>query len=354
MPYLRDTWYVGSWGDEITAGRLLPRTILEIPVLFFRRESDGAVVAMCDRCPHRFAPLHLGRHKGDAVQCIYHGLTFDASGRCIHNPQGAIPRAAVVQTYPTVERDGIVWIWLGRAEAADPCVVPDFSFLTSAPKTARIQGYIASTGHYELMTDNILDLSHIDFLHTTSLGSGSISTVRPEVTQGGDTVTIRWVSGRQKAAPIYDPFLPEPGGIVDQVMEVTWYPPGLMKLTNAMHPVGHGPERSVVSTNVHLMTPESPTSTHYFYTGIRNFAVDDAAINDRRSAAVRAAFVDEDKPMIEAVQRSMGSNTDILAMVPILLPSDAGAIRARRILRKLLEAEAAKGAPPNAHAGLST
>jgi phenylpropionate dioxygenase-like ring-hydroxylating dioxygenase large terminal subunit len=165
MPkFLSNIWYVAAWADEV-AENLLARTILSKHLVLYRK-SDGQVVAMDDRCPHRFAPLHMGNRVGDHIECSYHGLRFDCSGRCVFNPHGngEIPKKAMVQTYPLVERYGLLWIWMGDKDRADQALIPEFSFLTD-PTFQNVKGYTLAEGHYELMTDNIMDLGHIEFLH---------------------------------------------------------------------------------------------------------------------------------------------------------------------------------------------
>src|SRR5687768_10422806 len=116
--YLRNTWYIAAEPQEL-ASRPLARTILERPVVVFRTAS-GKVVALDDRCPHRFAPLSLGHVAGERIQCGYHGAQFDASGACVHVPgQDIVPRVKIA-SYPVVEKHGYVWIWMGdTAGAAD-------------------------------------------------------------------------------------------------------------------------------------------------------------------------------------------------------------------------------------------
>ena len=75
--YLRNAWYVAAWSDDLAEGKLLARTIMKEPIVLYRR-ADGSPAALHDRCPHRFAPLSMGKIvHGDAVQCPYHGLEFD-------------------------------------------------------------------------------------------------------------------------------------------------------------------------------------------------------------------------------------------------------------------------------------
>lgn len=338
MPFLNNAWYAGGWDEELDGGRTLARTILAQSILFFRR-TDGSIAALRNQCAHRYAPLHLGRREGDAIRCAYHGLQYDSDGRCIHSPQASPISGISVRSYPAEQRDGLIWIWMGDRDKARVDLIPNYSFYSDAKPSCRFRDYIHSAGHYELMSDNIMDLSHIDFLHPSSLGPGSISIARPKVTASGDMLHIKWESTGQKAAPIYDPFLPEPGGLVDQELEVVWRPAALMFLTNRMTPVGYPREDSIVGSSAHLMTPESETSTHYFYLGIRNFDVDNAEGNAARAASIKQAFALEDKPMVEAVQGSMGDCTDLLDRLGAYMPADAGALRARKQLKKLIQQE---------------
>src|SRR5260370_11583536 len=114
--YLRNAWDVAGWSDNLADGQLLSRTILKEPIVLFRK-SDGHIAALQDRCPHRFAPLHMGKIVGgDRVQCPYHGLEFDASGACVLNPHGTknIPPRARVRSYPVTEKHKAIWIWMGE------------------------------------------------------------------------------------------------------------------------------------------------------------------------------------------------------------------------------------------------
>jgi vanillate O-demethylase monooxygenase subunit len=117
-PFLRNAWYMAGWSAEI-GNALLRRRLLGVPLLLFRK-MDGNVAALIDRCPHRFAPLSLGERDGDCVTCPYHGLTFDADGRCVRNPfADTLPKGAKVRSFPVAERDGIIWFWPGQRELAD-------------------------------------------------------------------------------------------------------------------------------------------------------------------------------------------------------------------------------------------
>ena len=119
---------MAGWADELQPGRLLARTVTGRPLLIYRADS-GAAFCLLDRCPHRFAPLSMGRLEGASVRCNYHGMRFDGSGACVENPHGAVVSALRVASFPLVERHEILWVWLGEAAAADPRLIPDLSFI---------------------------------------------------------------------------------------------------------------------------------------------------------------------------------------------------------------------------------
>src|SRR5215475_7110115 len=122
--WIANAWYVAAWSHELEAGRLLARTIIDQPLVLYRT-NDGEIVALEDRCCHRFAPLSLGRLEGDELRCMYHGLKFAPDGRCVEIPgQKLIPQSAFVRHYPLVVRGSWVWLWMGDAALADPAAIP--------------------------------------------------------------------------------------------------------------------------------------------------------------------------------------------------------------------------------------
>ncbi|MCZ0954371.1 MAG: aromatic ring-hydroxylating dioxygenase subunit alpha [Rhodospirillaceae bacterium] len=340
MSFLENAWYLAAWQDELKNGELFHRTILNEPVVLYRREK-GSVAAIGGRCPHRFAPLYEGKLKGDIVECPYHGLQFDSSGACIHNPHGNgfIPKTAKIRSYPVVEKHRAIWIWMGDPDAAHESGVPDYSFMTTTPDTAIITGYLPTAANYELLVDNIMDLSHADYLHAGSLGTGGeIGRTKPEIRVSGNDVCCSWWLANAPASPALAMCLPDPSAPADSWLEVTWSPPGNMKLRVGTTPAGKPREYGIDSNSLHIMTPESETATHYFFANTRDFRVDDEAFTNQIREIITTAFRDEDKPMIEAQQRSMGT-TDMWSLNPVILSVDAGPVRVRRMLEKLIEAE---------------
>jgi len=343
VSFLKNAWYVAAWGREVPTEKLLPRILLGEPVVFFRDEK-GAVAGIEDRCPHRFAPLHEGTLEGGQVRCRYHGLEFNGAGACVRNPHGngAIPSAARVKSYRVVEKDLIVWVWMSDESAADESLIPDFSFLTSVPDTARNTGYLPTAANYQLLADNIMDLSHVDYLHPTTLGGGAMTRSRPEVTESGTQVRIKWTVKDDVVPPSFAHHMPDPNAKADQTTQVVWYPPGYMNLSTSVE-VADG--QDICTNNLHLMTPETEERTHYFFANTRNFVQEDGEFNRMLDTILINVFSEEDKPMVEAQQRNMGTS-DLFSLRPVLLACDGGAVRARRTLETLIANEQAMRAQP--------
>ena len=91
----RNAWYPLTWSRNVTR-KLAPHRVLGIDLVVYRTEA-GNVVALHDVCPHRLAPLSMGKLKGDAIECGYHGMTFGSDGICVRIPgQKLIPANAKV------------------------------------------------------------------------------------------------------------------------------------------------------------------------------------------------------------------------------------------------------------------
>lgn len=341
MSFLKNVWYVAALEHELDAGPLA-RKICGEPILLTRL-GDGTPSASSNRCPHRFAPLDQGKIVGDGViQCPYHGLHFDVkTGACVHNPHGdgLIPRAARLLTYPVSIRHGALWIWMGEHTAADPNRIPDFSFISDEGMRT-LAGLIPVNANYQLIADNLMDLSHVEYLHAGGLGSDAIKHGKHEVIQEGDTVfSNRWCPD-DLAPPVWDALFDNYGKPVDHWLNMRWDPPGIMRLDVGVSPAGLGREHGVWAYFNHFLTPETENSTHYFWSVSRPFKLHDTEIDQAIDSTVKIAFVMEDVPIIERVQVMMDGQ-DFDALRPVLLGVDTGALRARRVLKQLRERELA-------------
>lgn len=339
MTWLRNIWYQAGWSSEVGNSAPLVRTILGEPVLFYRT-TDGSLAALLDRCPHRFAPLSAGSIDSDNVVCGYHGLGFGPDGSCTRNPHGAITSTMHVKSYPVAERHSAFWIWMGNAENADVEKIPNLSFIDETPVKARITGYMPTRCNYQLLTDNILDLSHTDYLHPTTLG-GIMTDAKASSREEAGAIIAEWQSEGCEPPKAYKPMVPQ--GLADIWTRVIWRSPALMVLDTGAKPTGIKPLPEDHSLTLHNMVPETETSTHYFFCVTRRFEVDNEEFTQNLRNAVMQAFQDEDKPMLEKQQARIGTE-DFWSLEPILLKSDAAAVRARRLLEKLILAEVENGA----------
>lgn len=327
--YLKNAWYMAAWSADIGSA-MLARRLLGQHLLFFRRE-DGSIAAMEDRCPHRFAPLAMGRKQGDRIACRYHGLEFDSHGRCIHNPfSQLIPPGAHIRTFTVEEQDSIVWLWAGEQSEADPALIPRFDFLNE-PGHKRDTFHIEAD--YRLIIDNLMDLSHIEFLHTDSFGGGG------SILNG--TLAVREQDRQVGALWTMDGIMPPPwatslvaeGERVDHWLDMRWSAPAALEVEVGLARQGQPRTPGIIPPlmGVHVLTPETATASHYFYStapGAQPPVDPDAppAIN---------ALEDEDKPMLEAIQQRMG-DAEFWSLKPAILSVDAASVRVRRKLAKMI------------------
>ena len=332
MSYLLDCWYMAGWAEELDHRGVAARVICDIPIVLFRGKQG--VAAMVDTCPHRFAPLSRGRLVDGALQCNYHGLTFGAGGQCVHNPHGPIARTMRVRAFPAVEKYHAIWIWMGAPECADPALLPDLSFLDIEPeRLVNRGGYIHGKGNYLLYVDNLMDLSHVDFLHTETLGRDSLGNAQQEIEEDARSLTVRWQSRNPQPQPLEIATGAFVSGMqVDRHTEVQWYPPASLRLTVSMSLPGNAPD---VRSVAHMLTPETQTTAHYFYASTPNSLNRDPEYNRQIGDARARVFNTEDSPMIEAVQTRMGA-ADLFSLRPLLLRTDQAAVRVRRRLAALI------------------
>ena len=344
---LRNYWYVAATADEI-GGKPLARTILDEPVVFFRTES-GTAVAFADRCPHRGVPLSIGTVTGDALQCGYHGLRFDADGNCVHIPgQTRIPPDACVRRYPTFERYGLVWIWLNDPDRADPAEAFRFEPMERPGWDASRLAF-HNAFDWRLLVENLMDFTHLTFVHATTIGSIEVAeeaTVKTE--RDGDTVRMTRQMYDIAPAPTYARALGSDANI-DRWLIIDFPPPSFITVNAGVAPAGTGAEKggnngAIERFSLHSITPETETSTHYFWTS----AYDPAAHAPETIAMIAENFQEafsEDVEILELQQERRRENE-------LLIDSnnDTGNMEVRRILQRLAarEARIASAAAPAA------
>ena len=328
-----NAWYVACWSADLAKGQALGRKFLDQDVALFRAEN-GSVNALHDRCPHRFAPLSAGVVRNGILQCPYHGLEFDGSGACTHNPYGPVLRSAAVRSYPIAERHRAIWIWMGDAEAADENLIPDLSVLAEAPDSAFSSGYLHTQCNFEIVIDNILDLTHTDYLHANSIaGTGMTTSSKPVTRETKDGLRVEWLASDIPLSPFHARLYPDIER-ADQVVRMDWYAPAAIRLDAIFMPTGQPEEKGFANLNLHLMTPETKTTTHYFFAATRTYQLEDEALNRSVAEARYKVFSTEDKPILNLVQERMG-DADFWDLKPLLLGVDEAAVRARRWIAKM-------------------
>src|SRR5215213_5090985 len=286
--FLQNCWYVAAWDHELIDGRLLARTILEKPVLLYKGDS-GRVVALDNRCCHRGAKLSNGRMEGDDIRCMYHGLKFDPGGRCIQIPgQDNIPKGLGVKSYPVVERQHLIWIWMGEPAKADPTMILDIPYLAN-PAWRGVPDYMHYDANYLLIVDNLSDFAHLAFVHTKTLGGSEeyayvTKPLAMERLERGFRVE-RWHMNAPPP-PFHKKVLPatEKTRNVDRRNIGHMHIPGNFFLYTTFTPAGSGAEKGKMEgareyRNCQFMTPETRKTSHHFWIYLNNFESDDSTIS---------------------------------------------------------------------------
>ncbi|GAB3628342.1 Toluene-4-sulfonate monooxygenase system iron-sulfur subunit TsaM1 [Pandoraea terrae] len=338
-PYLLNAWYAAALSTEVGPEALFHRKILDTSILLYRKQ-DGTPVAMHDRCPHRFAPLHLGKRQGDEISCPYHALRFDCSGKCTHNPHGNghIPKAAQVKNFPLMEKYGFLWIWMGD-QPADIGLLPDFSELDRGHPNGAGYTYMRMPVNYELILDNVMDLSHIDHVHGEIITTrGQLSPLVPQVQETERSVNARWEWKQTPPLLIFANFLPQPTEEARHYTTVSWTQPANIQLSVGAVQGEKSFDECIGQYDLHTMTPESRFSTHYFFATRRNHNVEDAEYNAIKIKAMHEAFENEDGQIIRSVQEEMGMS-DLFDLNPVLMSNDVAAVKVRRSLKRLIDNE---------------
>ena len=349
--FLRNCWYVAAWDHELIDGRMLARTLLEDHVLLYRGES-GQVVALHDRCPHRGALLSKGRREGDSVRCMYHGIRYDATGRCNQIPgQDMIPPKLRVRSYPIHERNHLVWIWMGDPALADPAEIVDFPYL-SDPRWKGIPDYIHYDANYLLIMDNLSDFGHLAFVHTRTLGGSEeyafvTKPVAIERLPRGFRVE-RWHMNSDPP-PFHRKVIPDKTAKVDRRNIANMHVPAIFYMETMFAPAGSGAEKGNLEgarqyRNCQFMTPETRRATHFFWAYLNDFEGDDANVSRSLHLSLIEGFM-EDKAIIERQQVTLDEDP---AFQMLAIMADAPLTHFRRVLDKLIEADAAATAASGA------
>ena len=346
-----NAWYAAAYDVEVVAA-LLARTICNQKIVMFRK-TDGAVAALEDACWHRLLPLSMGRLAGDQVTCGYHGLVYNAQGRCTHMPsQDTLNPSACVRSFPVVEKHRFVWIWPGDPAKADPALVPDLHWNDDA-QWAGDGKLITVKCDYRLVIDNLMDLTHETFVHGSSIGQQAVAEAPFVATHGDRTATVtRWMENIE-APPFWAGQIRQGRGYegpVDRWQIIRFEAPATVCIdvgvaeagTGAVPPGGNQGDaragdrsKGVNGYVLNTVTPETGKTCHYFWAFARNYCLGQQRLTHQLREGVAGIFR-EDELVLEAQQRAMDEHPDHQFYN---LNIDAGSMWARRLIDGMIARE---------------
>jgi vanillate O-demethylase monooxygenase subunit len=299
-------WYCVARASEVST-QPMEQVICDRPIVLFRTAETGKLVALENRCPHRQAPLSMGKVIGDDIMCIYHGWIMDATGQCVYIPgQDNVASSVRVGSYPVVVKWGMIWLWIGDADKVDEGLIPKMDWTEDDEQSSVfIRFYVKAD--YQLMADNLLDLSHSDFLHASSFGSqagqrAETDHIKAELETWADEDAVNSV--RTLRNVILSP-MAAAWASTDQPVTRThrtrWTPPNNINIELIIE----NDENKVTIHHDHIMTPETGQSCHYFMIWTRDFAVHSGYPSDEDVRREQTSVIGaEDIPIVEAQQRN--------------------------------------------------
>ena len=350
--FIRNTWYIAAHSAAVTQQPLARIFLGEAIVLF--RTGDGGVVALEDCCAHRLLPLSKGKVVEDAIVCGYHGATYDASGSCIRIPgHGAIPSAARVRSYPVVDRYGCVWIWMGDPEQANEDSIPSMFQVVDDPEYQATDGETLSLGaHYHLLTDNLMDASHAEFVHPTTVGSGGLQVTRGEqqgesensfeVDVGEHEIAFKIRLRNGAAGRCFHNGLAIKLGVesydepLDWHLNVLWTPPAYFMFHHITMAAGTSSDDGVAAATLTGLTPESSTSTHYFWKIVQQRRYGEKLAEFWQNTIIQSHS--EDVEVLELQQQKIG-NRELHDCNIVSFQGDQLGLQLRKIVERLARQE---------------
>jgi phenylpropionate dioxygenase-like ring-hydroxylating dioxygenase large terminal subunit len=335
--FVRNAWYVAAWADEINE-KPMARRICNQPVVLYR-DAGGRAAALIDMCCHRGAPLHMGKVVEQGIECGYHGLIFNVDGACVRIPgQDRIPERARVRSFPIVEQDGFIWIWMGDPADADPASIVRYPWHNDTVNWPHKHTMYHIKAAAMLMVDNLMDLTHLGYVHVSTIGGNPTIHVEAKMETVRTDRGLKFTRWMLNSVP--PPTYVRAVGFqnrIDRAQMFEFIAPGSILQLSAADEAGaykNGlTENSKLQFRLfHGLTPESETSCFYFWSTANNFRTDDPATTEQLFKEIAAAFL-EDKAIVEGQQARM-SELGETGLVDI--STDAARMHMRRTVDRLI------------------
>lgn len=336
QPYPREQWWVAAYSDEIDH-EIKAFTILGDRIVFYRT-GEGEVVALFGYCPHRSFPFEKSTLKGDALQCAYHGFMFDKTGACIKVPsQDNVPKNSSVRRYPVIERGGLIWIWMGTPEHADATLLPDLEKIGLAEGWQGDKGPAVSVDcRYTLLIDNLLDLSHVSFIHAKTIpGSEAVAMSEAKVLESSSSLRIEREGLNLPSNPFFKMLFPDYDGPIDQHFDATYCSPSFIYTGGANHASKTGHYLGTIHF-IHLITPETPHRLKYRVITARNFQQENSSLS-HLFIKMGEGILPEDIMAIEAIEVALQSYSTPPRELSCIV--DTGALKVRHRLERQIQDE---------------
>ena len=337
--YLRNCWYVAGWSKDFDRVLKAEKFLNENIVIY--RKKDGSPAALENACPHRKLPLSKGTLADDNIICAYHGLTFNSEGQCTDSPtqRGMPPRRAVVKSYPVVDRYRLLWIWMGDPKLADPDLIFPIDNFDNPNWGCTDGGVLDIKCNYLWVCDNLLDPSHVAWVHVTSFAGAGTDDEPLEIKKTDRGVVVsRWINGNMPS-PYYADLVKFDGNC-DRLQHYEMCLPAIALNKSIYTPEGTGGpgkpyvENTYVNISYNFMTPIDEDNTRYFWFQHRNTDPNNKKISEKMNAGAVMAF-EEDRAVLEDVHLGMKN-----PMTPnIDLGLDSGAKQFRLMLKRKIEEE---------------
>ena len=313
--------------------------------MVFFKGPENKVAAVEDFCPHRGAPLSLGKVCKGKLVCGYHGLEMGCEGKTVLMPGQRVRGFPAIKNYAAIERYGFVWVWPGDQAQVDAALMPSFEFFDN-PAWAYGGGLYHVKADYRLMIDNLMDLTHETYVHANSIGQPEIDETPCKTTVEGDKVILqRHMEGIQ-APPFWQMAMSanglDPKARVDRWQICRFTPPSHVMIDVGVALAGRGgfdaaPEHKAYSVVVDFITPETETSHWYHWGMARQFKPADAEVTIKIREGQGKIF-NEDMEMLQLQQANISKWPDRKLL---LLNIDSGGVQSRRIIDRMLAQEQA-------------